>query len=95
MKIKVLKIISALFLVIVMAIQSAVSYRHTKENLLHQIEDRMELAQKDIFPTASLPVESLLAEVKAFIGDAEQADDITLLVINKINSNCSQTKSEQ
>ena len=49
MKIKVLKIISALFLVIVMAIQSAVSYRHTKENLLHQIEDRMELAQKDIF----------------------------------------------
>lgn len=29
----------------------------------------------------SLPVEGLLAEVKAFIGDAEQADDITLLVI--------------
>lgn len=29
----------------------------------------------------SLPVENLLAEVKAFIGDAEQADDITLLVI--------------
>ena len=29
----------------------------------------------------SLPVEGLLAEVKAFIGEAEQADDITLLVI--------------
>ncbi len=29
----------------------------------------------------SLPVENLLAEVKAFIGEAEQADDITLLVI--------------
>ncbi|MBR1880259.1 MAG: hypothetical protein IJ804_05885 [Prevotella sp.] len=34
----------------------------------------------------SLPVESLLAEVKAFMGDAEQADDITLLVISKINA---------
>lgn len=45
MKVKVLPIISAQFLVIIMAIQSAVSYHHTKENLLHQIEDRMELAQ--------------------------------------------------
>ncbi len=95
MKVKVLPIISALFLVIIMAIQSAVSYHHTKENLLHQIEDRMELAQKDIFPTASLPVESLLAEVKAFIGDAEQVDVITLLVISKINNICSRNKSEQ
>jgi hypothetical protein len=34
----------------------------------------------------SLPVESLLAEVKAFMGDAEQADDITLLVISKTNA---------
>jgi serine phosphatase RsbU (regulator of sigma subunit) len=27
-----------------------------------------------------------LAEVKAFMGDAEQADDITLLVISKTNA---------
>ena len=45
---KILPIISALFLVIAMAIQSAVSYRQVKENLLNDIENRMELAQKDI-----------------------------------------------
>ena len=48
MKIKVLPIISALFLVIAMAIQSAVSYHHIKENLVSRIQNRMELAQKDI-----------------------------------------------
>ena len=48
MKIKVLPIISALFLVIVMTIQSVVSYHRTKENLINHIENRMELAQKDI-----------------------------------------------
>lgn len=48
MKIKILPIISALFLVIAMAIQSVVSYRQKKENLVNRIENRMELAQKDI-----------------------------------------------
>lgn len=48
MKIKVLPIISALFLVIVMTIQSVVSYHRTKEILINHIENRMELAQKDI-----------------------------------------------
>ena len=48
MKMKILPIISALFLVIAMAIQSAVSYHHIKENLVSRIENRMELAQKDI-----------------------------------------------
>ena len=76
MKIKVLPIISALFLVIAMAIQSAVSYHHIKENLVSRIQNRMELAQK--------AVQKLLAEVKTFIGDAEQADDITLLIIHKM-----------
>ena len=47
MKIKLLPIVSALFLVIAMAIQSAVSYHREKESLVNQIEDRMELAQKD------------------------------------------------
>ena len=48
MKMKILPIISALFLIIAMSIQSAVSYRQVKDNLVKDIEDRMELAQKDI-----------------------------------------------
>ena len=47
MKIKNLPIISALFLVIMMAIQSAVSYHREKDSLVSHIEDRMDLAQKD------------------------------------------------
>ena len=47
MKIKILPIISALFLVVAMAIQSAVSYNREKNSLVNLIENRMELAQKD------------------------------------------------
>ena len=47
MKIKLLPIISALFLVVAMAIQSAVSYNREKDSLVDLIENRMELAQKD------------------------------------------------
>lgn len=140
MKVKVLPIISALFLVIIMAIQSNSDERCVKEVAIEPniplgyeeqfkfVEQSMTLAQDEVLvlytdgitealnknqemldmegwkkivervkalPTASLPVESLLAEVKAFIGDAEQVDDITLLVISKINNICSRNKSEQ
>jgi len=44
---KILPIISALFLVIAMAIQSAVSYNREKDSLVADINYRMELAQKD------------------------------------------------
>ena len=47
MKMKILPIISALFLVIAMAILSAVSYHREKESLVNHIEDRMEVAQQD------------------------------------------------
>ena len=47
MKMKILPIISALFLVIAMAIQSTVSYSREKESLVADINYRMELAQKD------------------------------------------------
>jgi len=47
MKMKILPIISALFLVIAMAIQSAVSYNREKDSLVADINYRMELAQKD------------------------------------------------
>ena len=47
MKIKLLPIISALFLVVAMAIQSAVSYNREEKSLVTLIENKMELAQKD------------------------------------------------
>ena len=47
MKMKFLPIISALFLVVAIAIQSAVSYNREKNRLVNLIEDRMELAQKN------------------------------------------------
>jgi len=47
MKIKILPIISALFLVVAMAIQSVVSYNLEEKRLVNLIENRMELAQKD------------------------------------------------
>lgn len=47
MKIKILPIISALFLVVAIAIQAAVSYNREEKRLVNLIEDRMELAQKD------------------------------------------------
>ena len=48
MKIKILPIISALFLVVAMAIQSAVSYNREKNSVVNLIENRMELAQKNL-----------------------------------------------
>ena len=47
MKSKILPIVSAVFLVVAMAIQSAVSYNREKDSLVNLIENRMELAQKD------------------------------------------------
>ena len=47
MKIKNLPIVSALFLVIAMAIQSAVSYNREKQSMENDINNRMELAQKN------------------------------------------------
>ena len=47
-KIKILPIISALFLVVAMAIQSAVSYNREKNSVVNLIENRMELAQKNL-----------------------------------------------
>lgn len=56
-----------------------------KEKEMLGMERWKEIVSKgNTLPNTSLPVEKLLAEVKTFIGDAEQADDITLLIIHKM-----------
>ena len=80
MKIKILPIISALFLVVAMAIQSAVSYDREKDSLLNLIENRMELAQKD-FIYEVYDMYEVTDEISDFFPDfCENTDDMNSML---------------